>query len=188
MKKIKLLVLISIFFALPGIQTKAQEKDKKAPVKSIITWYSFEEAYKLNKKKPKKVFVDVYTDWCGWCKKMDSETFANVVIAKYMQKHFYCVKLNAERKDTIIMDGVKFVNKNPGSKRSTHELANELLRGKMSYPSYVFLNEKGNYLTMVAGYQGAENFEIVIKYFGEDAYLKQPFDSFRSDFKGEVKK
>jgi thioredoxin-related protein len=188
MQKLQLLLIIGAFCLFPGIKTEAQEKSKAAPQESIIKWHSFEEAYQLNKKKPKKVFVDVYTDWCGWCKKMDSETFANPVIAKYMQKHFYCVKLDAERKDTVVIDGVKFVNPSPSNRRSTHQLANELLKNKMSYPSYVFLNEKGNYLTMVSGFQGPENFEIVIKYFGEDAYLKQSFDAFKTGFQGEIKK
>ncbi len=188
MQKLPLTLLILAVQLFAVSAASAQKKDQKTPTETIIKWYSFEEAYQLNKKKPKKVFVDVYTDWCGWCKKMDAETFANPVIAKYMQKHFYCVKLNAELKDTIVLDGVKFINPNPSSRRSTHQLANELLRDKMSYPSYVFLNDKGNYLTMVAGYQAAENFEMIIHYFGDDAYLKQTFDVYKTSFVGEIKK
>jgi thioredoxin-related protein len=188
MHKFRFIFLVLIVQLVGVSSSIAQKKDKEAQNETIIKWYSFEEAYQLNKKKPKKVFVDVFTDWCGWCKKMDAETFANPVIAKYMQKHFYCVKLNAERKDTIVLDGVKFINPNPSSRRSTHQLANELLKDKMSYPSYVFLNDKGNYLTMVAGYQAAENFEIIIHYFGDDAYLKQTFEVYRTSFTGEIKK
>jgi thioredoxin-related protein len=164
--------------------TIAQEKpENKTPIK----WYSFEEAYKLNKKKPKKTFIDVYTDWCGWCKKMDAETFTNPVIAKYMNDHYYCVKFDAERKDTIVVDGQVFTNPNPSNKRSTHKLAVELLRGKMSYPSYVFLNEKGQMLTVVSGYQPAREFEGVIKYFGSDDYQKSTFEEYKKDFKGDIK-
>jgi thioredoxin-related protein len=153
-----------------------------------IKWYSFEEAYKLNKKKQKKVFIDVFTDWCGWCKKMDAETFANPVISEYMSKHFYCVKLDAERKDTVIIDGVTFTNPNPSSKRSTHQLAVELLKGKMSYPSYAFLNEKGQWMTVVAGYQKAKDFEVLLHYFGDGAYEKQiPWEEFKTSFVGEIK-
>ena len=25
----------------------------------------------------KIVMIDVYTDWCGWCKRMDRDTYAN---------------------------------------------------------------------------------------------------------------
>jgi thioredoxin-related protein len=174
-----------MFFA-PG-SLLAQEKQKPADKGAVIKWYSFEEAYALNKKKPKKIFVDVYTDWCGWCKKMDAETFANPTIAKYMSKNFYCVKLDAERKDTVVLDGQIFVNPNPNGKRATHKLAVELLGGKMSYPSYVFLNEKGQKLTVVAGYQKAVDFEGVINYFGTDAYLTSTWEEYRGTFNGTLK-
>ncbi|MDP1621632.1 MAG: DUF255 domain-containing protein [Bacteroidales bacterium] len=139
MNKPKLIIPFIIAFALYLPFSSAAQDKHKAGKEEGIKWYSFEEAYKLNKKKPKKMFVDVFTEWCGWCKKMDAETFANPFIAKYMDEHFYCVKLDAERKDTVEIDGQIFVNPNPASKRSTHKLAVELLRGKMSYPSYVFL-------------------------------------------------
>ena len=180
-----LLLVLGFIWCIPVL---GQEKEKAAAKEPVIKWYSFEDAYKLNKKKPRKIFVDVYTDWCGWCKRMDSETFENPVIAKYMAKHFYCVKLNAERKDTVWIDGVKFVNPNPANKRSTHQLANELLHNQMTYPSYVFLNEKGNFLTMVAGFEPPETFEVVLHFFGEDAYLQQSFDDYKLKFGGEIKK
>jgi thioredoxin-related protein len=179
------ILLILSFSYQAGSQNKAKEKVMSGGEK--IRWYSFEEAYQLNKKKQKKIFIDVFTDWCGWCKKMDAETFTNPVISEYMMKHFYCVKLNAERKDTVVIDGVKFTNPNPSSKRSTHQLAVDLLKGNMTYPSYVFLNEKSQWLTVVAGYQVAKDFEPIIHYFGEDAYEKTPWEDYRSSFEGVIK-
>jgi thioredoxin-related protein len=167
--------------------SQTKNKEKSEPKADKIKWYSFEDAYQLNKKKQKKIFIDVYTDWCGWCKKMDAETFTNPVIVEYMSKNFYCVKLDAERKDTVIIDGVTFANPSPSGKRATHQLAVELLKGKMSYPSYVFLNEKSQWMTVVAGYQKAKDFECVLHYFGEDAYLKTPWEEFKPGFVGEIK-
>ena len=181
-----LLFIISFFMYYPCF-LPAQQTQKPSGKEVKVKWYSFEDAYKLNKKKPKKMFIDVFTEWCGWCKKMDAETFANPFIANYMNDHFYCVKFDAERKDTIVLDGVTFVNPNPAGKRTTHQLANELLRNKMSYPSYVFLNEKGQELTVVSGYQPAKEFEGVLTYFGKDAYLKSTWEEYRSTFQGELK-
>jgi thioredoxin-related protein len=187
-KNLILMMIISFVFCL-SFCSAAQEKQKEtAAVKEpLVKWYSFEDAYKLNKKKPKKMFIDVYTEWCGWCKKMDAETFTNPVIAKYMRDHFYCVKLDAERKDTVVLDGKVFVNPNPAGRRSTHQLAVELLRGNLSYPSYVFLDEKGMKLTVVTGYQPAKEFEGVLSYFGTNAYLKSTWEEYRVTFKGELK-
>ncbi len=184
--KLFLLLIISYAFCHP-VSSAAQEKQPSAVKQPLVKWYSFEEAYKMNKKKSKKMFIDVFTEWCGWCKKMDAETFTDPTIAKYMNEHFYCVKFDAERKDTIVLDGQVFVNPNPANKRSTHKLAVELLRGNLSYPSYVFLNEKGQWLTVVAGYQKASDFEGVLNYFGTNAYLKSTWEEYRAGFKGELK-
>ncbi|MEI6434582.1 MAG: thioredoxin family protein [Bacteroidota bacterium] len=188
MKKqnIFLLVIISLILC-DSLSLFAQEPAKPAVKESKIKWYSFEDAYNLIKKKPKKIFIDMFTDWCGWCKKMDSETFANPVIAEYMSDNFYCVKFNAERKDTIVLDGQTFVNPNPTGSRSTHKLAVELLRGKLSYPSFVFLNEKGQELTVIAGYQQPREFEKILNWFGSNAYLKTQFEDYKVGFQGKVK-
>jgi thioredoxin-related protein len=176
-----------IFFISSAVQAQSSTREKKEPKVEKIKWYSFEDAFQLNKKKQKKIFIDVYTDWCGWCKKMDADTFTDPVIAEFMNDHFYCVKLNAERRDTVIIDGVTFTNANPENKRGTHQLAVELLKGKMSYPSYVFLNEKSQWLTVVPGYQPPKEFESVIHYFGDDAYQKTPWEEYKAAFVGEIK-
>lgn len=178
-----------IVFALASLGIAAQSTTSTNSTTSTtpkIKWVSFEQAYELNKTKPKKIFIDMYTDWCGWCKRMDATTFTDPVIVEYMNKNFYNVKMNAERKDTVVIDGTLFVNPNPQSSRSSHQLAIELLRGKMSYPSFVFLNEKSQLLTVVAGYQPAKEFEPILHYFGENAYADQQWEEYKSLFKGQA--
>jgi len=77
-------------------------------------------------------------------KKMDATTFSNSVIVKYMNENYYPIKFDAESSETITFNDEEFINKNTSGRRSTHELAKTLLRGKLSYPSYVFMNEKMN--------------------------------------------
>jgi thioredoxin-related protein len=186
--KTQIFILFFLFSSLiESAYCQDNTKDKSVQKTDKLKWYSFEEAFQLNKKKPKKVLVDIYTDWCGWCKKMDAETFTNPTIVDYLAKNYYCVKLNAERKDTIIIDGVTFVNPNPEGKRSTHQLAVDLLKGQMSYPSYVFLNEKSEWLTVVPGYHPAKEFEPILHYFGDNAYVKTAWGDFQSSFAGEIK-
>ena len=170
------LFLLSISFSLT---IKAQE--------AKIEWLDFETAVVKMKAQPKKMFIDMYTDWCGWCKKMDKETFAHHEIAAYMQDNFYMVKFDAERSDTVIYANRTFVNPNPGKSRSSHELAQALLRGKMSYPSYVFMNEEMKIISVVPGFFPPQNFEPVIHYFGGGHYEKQDWETFSKAFKGSIK-
>ena len=65
-----------------------------------MKWYTIEEVQALNEKDPKPILVDVYTDWCGWCKVMDRKTFANADVQAYIQENFYPVKFNAEQKSS----------------------------------------------------------------------------------------
>jgi thioredoxin-related protein len=144
----------------------------------------FEEAVAQNKKKPKKMFIDMYTDWCGWCKKMDASTFINPVIVEYMNDNYYAVKFNAERKDTVEFNGKKYINPNPTGARSSHQLAQELLSGRMSYPSFIVLDEKLAKVTTIPGYRKAPEFEAILHYIGENAYQTQKWEEFSASFKG----
>ncbi len=179
MKRIFLVVVImavSAYFTTSLAQaTNAASGDK-------VKWYTFEEALAANQKNPKKLFIDMYTDWCGWCKKMDQTTFLNPVIVDYMNKHYYAVKFNAERKDTVTFNGHDYVNANPTGKRSSHQLAQQLLNGRMSYPSYVFMNEEEQMITVVPGYRKAPEFESILNYIGSNAYKTKKWDEFMSTF------
>lgn len=125
-----------------------------------ITWMSWTEAIQANKKKPKLIFVDVYTGWCGWCKVMDQKTFSDPDVAKYMSDNFYCVKLDAEQKDPIVYNKHTFVFK---PEYRAHELAISMLDSQMSYPSFVFFNSKEQRIQIVKGYQEAAVWMNTIK-------------------------
>ena len=170
--------LIIALFALLGTRAFAQEK---------IQWMSFEDAVERCAKKPKMVFIDVYTDWCGWCKRMDQSTFANPLIARYMNEHFYAVKFDAERQDTLSFQGHQFVGVlRPDGRKGSHQLAQALLKGKMSYPSYVIMDNEMRILQVIGGYQEAKQFEPMIHYFGDEAYKVMNGEDFLNDFKSEL--
>ena len=162
----KFLVITGLFFT---VTLTAQQ----------VQWVSWHEAVTLSKTdaNPKKIFVDVYTDWCGWGKKMDKETFQNTEVAAYMAQNFYMVKMDAEGKEPIEYDGrtFKFV---PQGRRGYHELAAALLQGKMSYPTVIFLDEKLKMLSPVPGYQKVEPFLQIARYFGDDIYKDKDWKSY----------
>jgi thioredoxin-related protein len=173
--------LVFIFALILALQAAAQSTDSVA-----LQWLSFEEAAKLSEEKPKKIFIDVYTDWCGWCTKMEATTFRHPVIAKLLSENFYPVKLNAEQREDITFKEHTYKFVEQGS-RGYHEIAAALLQGKMSYPTVVFLDESFRIIQPVSGYIDPKNFEPILKYIAEGKYTETDWETFLKSFSGEVK-
>jgi len=159
----------------------------QAPTGRAIKWLSFEQAVSQNDLIPKKLFIDIYTDWCGWCKKMDASTFQHPVIQQLMNKHFYAVKLNAETKDTIRFRDQVFTT-DLSKPKGTNQLAISLLNGKMSYPTTVFMDGEYGILSPVPGFLSAEVLEKILVFYGEDHYKSVSWENFQTNFKGQIKK
>lgn len=152
-----------------------------APDEGLVHWMTFEEAVAKSKTEPRKIFIDVYTDWCGWCKVMDRDTFNDPHVAKILNEDFYPVKFNAEQQEDVVFNGhtFKFI---PYGNKGTHELAMSLLSNKLSYPSVVFLNEKFEILQPLAGYIKAPEFHKIIQYYGENYFQKVSWQDFQSQY------
>lgn len=117
----------------------------------------------------KHFFIDVYTDWCGWCKKMDASTFKDPEIVRIMNAYFIPVKFDAEQKESIQFSGREFKFVDNG-RRGYNELAVALLQSKMSYPTMVLLNEKVQMIQPLPGYKTAADLKPILLYIGEGHY------------------
>lgn len=164
-------VLISIFFLIT-FQSKGQE----------VQWMSFEEAIEAQKKEQRKIFVDLYTDWCGWCKRMDKTTMTDPFIIEYLNSRFYPVKFNAEQKGDIKFKGETFKLKERKGKRDYHELAAHISRNQLSYPTFIFLNEEAEVIQPVKGYQDASTFKTIMTYIGDDHFKKTPWSQYKQTY------
>ena len=152
-----------------------------------INWVNWDQAQSLMKKQKRKVMVDIYTDWCGWCKRMDASTFQDPRIVKYLNKYYYAVKFNAEQKEEINFKSKMFKFIAIG-RRGVHELAIEITNGQLSYPTFVFMDEDFNTIQPLPGYQDADTFEVISNYFGGNHYKTTPYQNFQDKFKTSMKK
>lgn len=171
----KSILLLSIFFFSLSINHGFGQDAKSA---DEIKWVTFEDALSLSNKQPKKIFMDIYTGWCGWCKKMDASTFKDPKVVSYMNQHFYAVKLDAETKDTITYKSKDYTFV-PAYK--SNEVAAYLLNGQMSYPTAVYLDEKSDPITAVPGFLTADQLLPILKYFGEDIYKTKKWEEYQSE-------
>ncbi len=183
--KAPLAILSILFVSLTAFTFIGHGTSEKPQDAAQIKWLTFEEAVKQNAKKPKKMLIDVYTDWCGWCKVMDKQTFSDPIVIAYVNANYYPVKLNAEMRDKVTFQGkdFNFVLSNPNSNKGFHELAASLLDNKLSYPSTVVLDEQFNRIGVVPGFLRPEQFDQMLKYYGGNHHKTTPYEDFTKNYK-----
>lgn len=164
-----LILLVGLFFSSHHLHAQ-------------VNWVELDEAVKIAQTQRKKILIKVYTNWCGWCKEMDKNTFSNDYVSKYLNEHYVCVRFNAEQKNDITFQG-KVYRLVRTSRGSYHELAAKWLNGNMSYPSTVFLDENGFYIQTIAGYLRPQELEKIITYFATNSHFSMPWQSFESGYK-----
>ncbi len=164
-------LLIQTSFAQVALQEKVNEDG------SLVKWLSFKEAFELNKKQPRPFLIDIYTDWCGWCKHMMKTTYAQAPLAGYINSYFYPVKFNAETKDSVEYLGTMYYN--PGTnKKSTHQLAVKLLGPNISYPSTIFSNNNFQFNLLSAGYLEVKSIEPLLIFTLENIFRTTSYEDF----------
>ena len=173
-----LIILVLVFSGL----VSAQE----------INWMSLEEAVAMQKKNPKKIMMDVYTNWCGPCKLLDKNTFQNKNVADYVNEHYYAVKFNGEGNDVINFNDREFKNEryNPdlaNRRNSAHDLTRYFKVN--AYPTMVFIDENGGFIFPLRGYKTPQELELYLKMFKNDDHLQmktqEAFNEYYNAFKPE---
>jgi thioredoxin-related protein len=168
------LVILQILFWVGLSINSSTAQDK-------VHWLTWEEAIQKSKTKKKKILVDIYTPWCGWCKKMDKSTYQSPELADYINQHYYAVKFDAESTADIVLNNKTYKYTRYGAK-GYHELASVLLQGKLSYPSTVFLDEQMQLIQAIPGFQEINTLSMITTYFASDSHKSIPWQRYTDQF------
>ncbi len=138
-------IFLTLFLLLGTLSIQAQE----------IKWLTLDEAIARQKKNPKPIFMNVYTDWYEPCKMLDNETFKDPDVIDFVNKNYYAVKFNAEGNIKLTYKGISYDNPSYDSNRRGRNSAHEFTKFlKVSgYPSMYILDKNGNVTQNVVGYK-----------------------------------
>ena len=180
MKKTLIYTFVLLFIASPMLMMSQT---------ASVNWMTMEEALEAQVKNPKKIMIDVYTQWCGPCKMMDKNTFHNTDVAQYLNKNYYAVKFDAESPDPVTFKGTMYENPTfdpakVGRRNGVHQLSRAL--GVSAYPTIVFLDEDQNVIAPISGYRTPPQLELFLKFFYNNTHktinTQEGFQDYQNSF------
>jgi thioredoxin-related protein len=121
-----------------------------------VAWRSWDRGVEEARGSGRPMVVDVYTDWCGWCRRMEAEVYSRPDVRDYLSRKFVAVKLNAEAADPARYEGRAFTSRSLAARF-----------GVSGYPTTIFLRADGDRPVNVPGYVDAERFLLLLRYVGD---------------------
>jgi len=93
-------LFLAVMVVLIGVVLVACEKKKGTGLQ--VAWMtSFDEALKIAREKNKPVMIDFYADWCGWCHRLDSDTYSSGEVVN-KSKDFVNLKIDADAERDLV--------------------------------------------------------------------------------------
>ncbi len=166
-------ILLGLFVVLFSFKVTPTAHDK-------LAWMNMSELKQKMKSEPKPAIIDLYTNWCYWCKIMDKKTYNNPRVIAYINDHFYAVKLDAETKDTIHWKNNSY---NYNDNYKINDFTMYVTSGQPGFPTTVILTDDHSDPISIQGFMEPREIEPILKYFGEGAYKTESFEVFKTTFK-----
>ncbi|CAN2047020.1 Thioredoxin [Candidatus Magnetomoraceae bacterium gMMP-13] len=130
-----------------------------------VQWHSYDKGIEQSKIKNKKVFLNFYSNQCGYCTKMSKEVFSDRAVANYLQENFIPVKINAEKYKKLARS-----------------------YGARGLPFFWFLKPGGERISNLPGYIPRERFLNFLKFIHTTNYQKMGFNEFVQSISQSSKK
>lgn len=198
MKIIRNLSLILIIAATCGplmAQTLTPRSASTAMNKSVaemqqeqVRWTTISSAAQ-QKNSDKLYFIDFYTSWCGWCKRMDVDVFTDATVVKLLNKYFVPVKFNAEGQSEFVWGGTRYVaTPTPrGARAQVHSFAKAVLGQQLGFPSFGVFGSDQQLITVIQGYQPVQDMTMMLWFIASGDYKKYSYDKYQAIFNKTIR-
>jgi thioredoxin-related protein len=151
---------------LPSAGT-AQSERSSAP--KSVRWVPLELGMERAAESGRYVFVSVYTDWCGYCRRLNNVTLRAEPVLKELGKNYESVMINAESERPVVWKG----------QSTTFRELSGIIWGVTGYPTLLFINPKGEIIGRYASYADPELMLQLLTYVSSGAReRKLTFEEF----------
>lgn len=151
-----------------------------------VEWLKFDAALQAASAGDKHIMVDVYTDWCGWCKKLDRETYADPAVKQVLAESYISSKVKGDSDGPLnvksqpkVEDGKTLIQFVPSDQAQITE--KQLARAQFrvtGYPTILFFAADGRMITKLSGYQNAETFKNILNFIKDDLYEVMSYQDY----------
>jgi thioredoxin-related protein len=135
-----------------------------------IQWVSIDGIWGPETRPDRRVLVNIYTEWCDYCRLMDEQVYPDSSVRRVVAEHFVTVGLNADSDRIIRFKGQEFTER---------AFARRL--GVRSYPTMVFMDPDGHVILQTNGFMPTDDLVRMLAYIGSQAYDRVDFAEFKPE-------
>lgn len=157
--------------SVPAQQSQTPSGTAPAPAQQKIEWLSYDAGLAKARKENKPIIIDFTASWCGWCKKMERETFSDPRVIRYMRETYVPIKVWGD-------DTTRAAMVSHNGERMTQQILSSRVYAVRGYPTFWFLDSQGGRIGPQSGYRGPDQFLPLIEYVGGNHYKTMSYENF----------
>jgi len=144
-KNIKFFLFFCIFITFLGSNVWAGR----------VQWIDYNKGLAKAKTEKKPILLNFFANWCGYCVKMEKETFSDRTVANFLNDTFVPIRVNSDKEPRI-----------------------SAMYGVRGLPYFWFLTDKGERIASIPGFIPASMFINYLRYIQTSSYQKMDFNQF----------